>query len=404
VNARVVERPTSVAEASALLRETDGTVLFHGAGTALGWGGRVPGTDLVVDTRALTGVLDHTPGDMTASVRAGTPLAELQAAVGEHGQWLALDPPTEGAGATVGGLLAAGDSGPSRLRYGNLRDLVIGVTLVLPDGTVARSGGHVIKNVAGYDLAKLVHGSMGSLALVVEVVVRLHPRPVGSVTTVGPADAQQAADAAARLTASTLEPTAVEWFTTGADPTGRLVVRSDGSPVAVAAAAAQVEDVLAGAGVQAASCPPSEVPGLWDEVARAVVGEPEETVVRLSTLPSDLSATADHARGRPRRPGWTSGWSPAPRWGCTRCAWPDRTPGPSSRWSTRSAVTPWTVAAPSSCGTGPPASTRSSTPSAPRRPPRRCCVGSGSSSTPPAGARPAASSPGTEGASHDPAT
>lgn len=292
----VVERPTSVGEASALLRDTEGTVLFRGASTALGWGGRVAATDLTVDTRALTGVLDHTAADMTASVRAGTPLAELQAAVGEHRQWLALDPPTEGAGATVGGLLAAGDSGPSRLRYGNLRDLVIGVTLVLPDGTVAHSGGHVIKNVAGYDLAKLVHGSLGSLALIAEVVVRLHPRPEVSVTTVGQADAQQATDAAARLTASTLEPTAVEWFTTGADTMGRLVVRSDGSPAAVAAAAAQVEALLVGAGVQAASCPPAEVPGLWDEVARAVVGEPDEAVVRLATLPSDLQATVEHAR------------------------------------------------------------------------------------------------------------
>jgi len=296
VNARVVERPTSVEEASQLLRDTDGTVLLRGAGTALGWGGPVAGTDLTVDTRALTGVLDHTAADMTASVRAGTPLAELQAAVGEHGQWLALDPPTEAAGATLGGLLAAGDSGPSRLRYGNLRDLVIGVTLVLPDGTVARSGGHVIKNVAGYDLAKLVHGSMGSLALVAEVVVRLHPRPAESVTTVGEADADQAADAAARLTASTLEPTAVEWFTTGDDATGRLVVRSDGSPVAVAVAAAGVEAVLGAAGVRASSCPPAEVPGLWDELARAVVGEQDETVVRVATLPSDLAATVAHAR------------------------------------------------------------------------------------------------------------
>lgn len=296
MNAQVVERPTSVEEVSQLLRDTDGTVLLRGAGTALSWGGRVAGTDLTVDTRDLTGVLDHTAADMTASVRAGTTLAELQAAVGEHGQWLALDPPTEGAGATLGGLLAAGDSGPSRLRHGNLRDLVIGVTLVLPDGTVAHSGGHVIKNVAGYDLAKLVHGSMGSLALVAEVVVRLHPRPAESVTTVGDADADRAADAAARLTASTLEPTAVEWFTTGDAAAGRLVVRSDGSPVAVAVAAAGVEAVLGQAGVGGSTCPPEEVPVLWDELARAVVGEQDETVVRVATLPSDLAVTAAHAR------------------------------------------------------------------------------------------------------------
>lgn len=295
-DADVVERPTSVEQAAELLRDTEGTVLFRGAGTALGWAGRVAPTDLTVDTRDLTGVLDHTAADMTAAVRAGTPLGELQSVVGEHGQWLALDPPAGADGATVGGLLAAGDSGPSRLRYGNLRDLVIGVTLVLPDGTVARSGGHVIKNVAGYDLAKLVHGSMGSLALVAEVVLRLHPRPVASVTTSGPADAAQAAEAAARLTASQLEPTAVEWFTSADGADGRLVVRSDGSPAAVAAAAEQVEALLREAGVPAASSPPADGPGLWDEAARAVLGAPEQTVLRVSTLPSDLLETAEHAR------------------------------------------------------------------------------------------------------------
>ena len=101
MRAQVVERPTSVVEASQLLRDTDGTVLFRGAGTSLGWGGLVRSAEVTLDTRDLTGVVDHTAADMTASVRAGTPLAELQAAVGEHGQWLALDPPTEGAGATV---------------------------------------------------------------------------------------------------------------------------------------------------------------------------------------------------------------------------------------------------------------------------------------------------------------
>ena len=288
-----VERPTSVVEAAQLLRDSEGTVLFRGAGTALDWAGTVPVTDLVLDTRAMSAVLDHTPADMTAAVQAGTSLAELQAQLAGHGQWLALDPPTEAAGATVGGLLAAGDSGPSRLRHGNLRDLVIGVTLVLPDGTVARSGGHVIKNVAGYDLAKLLHGSLGSLALVAEVVLRLHPRPVEQVTTVGPADARQAAEAAGLIAASALEPTAVEWVQQ--DDGGRLLVRDGGSPVAVAAAASQLRTLLARAGVPAAVCAPEDVAGAWAEQARAVDGEEGDTILRVNTLPTDLTATAAHA-------------------------------------------------------------------------------------------------------------
>ena len=288
-----VERPTSVAEAAQLLRDSEGTVLFRGAGTALDWAGTVPVTDLVLDTRAMSAVLDHTPADMTAAVQAGTSLAELQAQLAGHGQWLALDPPTEAAGATVGGLLAAGDSGPSRLRHGNLRDLVIGVTMVLADGTVARSGGHVIKNVAGYDLAKLLHGSLGSLALVAEVVLRLHPRPVEQVTTVGPADARQAAEAAGLIAASALEPTAVEWVQQ--DDGGRLLVRDGGSPVAVAAAASQLRTLLARAGVLAAVCAPEDVAGAWAEQARAVDGEEGDTVLRVTTLPTNLTATAAHA-------------------------------------------------------------------------------------------------------------
>ncbi|MCY7343594.1 MAG: FAD-binding oxidoreductase, partial [Pseudonocardia sp.] len=198
-----VARPATVAETAAVLGDSAGTVLVRGGGTKLDWAGRVPDPDLVLDTTGLTGVLTHNPGDMTASVRAGSTLTALQEHLAASGQWLALDPPD--AGATLGGLLAAGDSGPSRLRYGGLRDHVIGVTLVLADGTVARSGGHVIKNVAGYDLAKLMYGSLGSLAVVAEVVLRLHPRPAASLTITGPADAAHATAAVLALAASPLE-------------------------------------------------------------------------------------------------------------------------------------------------------------------------------------------------------
>ena len=134
--------------------------------------------DAVLDTTGLTGVIAHNPGDMTVAVRAGTPLRRAAATSWPRtAQHVALDAARVADGATVGGLLATGDAGPSALVHGSLRDLVIGVTLVLADGTVARSGGHVIKNVAGYDLAKLVHGSYGTLAVVAEVVLRLHPVP-----------------------------------------------------------------------------------------------------------------------------------------------------------------------------------------------------------------------------------
>lgn len=287
-----VQRPGTVTEAAQLLRDTTGPVLFRGGGTKPDWAGRVRDPHLVLSTERLDGLLTHNAADMTASVRAGTPLTTLQDLLAGHGQWLALDPPSAASGATLGGLLAAGDSGPSRLRYGNLRDLVIGVTLVLADGTVARSGGHVIKNVAGYDLAKLVHGSLGSLALVAEVVLRLHPRPASSITIVGAADAAQATTAALRIAASTVEPTAVEWAQEGGS--GRLAVRCDGTPRAVAAATQEVTTLLADVGVAAEACPPAETPALWAAHAALVTGQEGETVVRVATLPSDLGSTAQH--------------------------------------------------------------------------------------------------------------
>ena len=113
-------------------------------------------------------------GDFTAVLEAGVPFAEAQAAFAEHGQRLAWDPPDPG-GATIGGIVATADSGPLRHRYGGVRDLVVGTTVVLSDGTVAKSGGKVIKNVAGYDLAKLFAGSFGTLGLIASISVRLHP-------------------------------------------------------------------------------------------------------------------------------------------------------------------------------------------------------------------------------------
>ncbi len=289
------ERPRTVAEAAGLLRRTAGTVLVRGGATKLDWAGRVDQPDLILDTAELRGVLTHNPADMTASVRAGTTLEELQRQLAGDGQWLALDPPTSSTGATVGGLLAAGDSGPSRLRYGGLRDLVIGVTLVLADGTVARSGGHVIKNVAGYDLAKIVNGSLGSLALIAEVVVRLHPRPEASLTIAGPATAAQATAAALALAASPHEPAAVEWVSNpgASGRTGQLLVRVDGTSAFVDGAGGRVRDLLAGLDVHASALSPVESTQVWQAQAGAVRGLEGETSLRICGLPGDFARLAE---------------------------------------------------------------------------------------------------------------
>ena len=288
------ERPTSVTDAAALLRSTSGPVLIRGAGTALDWGGRVDPVDTVLETAGLSGVLTHNAGDMTASVGAGTPLRALNERLAADGQFLALDPPVEEQGATVGGLLATGDAGPLRLRYGSPRDLVIGVTLVLADGTVAHAGGHVIKNVAGYDMAKLVHGSLGTLALVAEVVVRLHPRPATSAVVAAPADAAAATRAALALMTSPLEPSAVEWASDG--DVGRLLVRFDGPQAGVDAQAEGAAALLSREGLLPERLPEDGTRDLWRDHAAATRGRHDELVVRLSTLPSRLADVAVAAR------------------------------------------------------------------------------------------------------------
>lgn len=273
-------RPTSLAEAHRAVAASTGSVLVRGGGTAADWGAPVPAPDLVVDTTAMDQVTAHNPADMTVAVQAGIRLADLQSALAPAGQWLALDPPTGPAGATLGGLLASGDAGPRRLAYGALPDLVIGITVVLADGTVARAGGHVIKNVAGYDLAKLFAGSLGAFGLVAELVLRVHPRPQASVTLAVPADAATALATTQAVRASPLEAVAAEW------DGHRLLVRFEGTTGGVAARQRAAKD-LPGLG-DAEPLVDAAEQAAWDQLGTAAYGTDGDTVVRAGTRPDRL--------------------------------------------------------------------------------------------------------------------
>src|ERR1019366_4286120 len=148
-------------------------VIPRGGATKMAWGNPPRGGDLIISTRRLSRIVEHAWGDMTATVEAGCTLQQLQQTLAEHGQRLALDPLWPGK-ATIGGILATNDSGALRIRFGSLRDLIIGITLVLADGTLAKSGGKVVKNVAGYDLPKLATGSLGTLGIITQAIFRLH--------------------------------------------------------------------------------------------------------------------------------------------------------------------------------------------------------------------------------------
>lgn len=184
VPASLVVEPGNEAEVAAVLRFANDAglrVAPRGGGTKLCWGNPPAPVDLIVSTLRLNQIIEHAWADLTVTVEAGCTIRNLQERLVQHGQRLALDALWPDP-ATVGGVLATNDSGVLRLRFGALRDLIIGVTLALPDGTLARSGGKVVKNVAGYDLPKLATGALGTLGVITRAVFRLHPLPQGDRT------------------------------------------------------------------------------------------------------------------------------------------------------------------------------------------------------------------------------
>jgi glycolate dehydrogenase FAD-binding subunit len=290
-------RPTDLRSLRDAVLDTAGTVGIAGAGTAAGWAGRLAPVDTVLDTTGLTGVVTHNPGDMTVSVRAGTPLRDLQAELAPHGQHVSFDAARVADGATVGGLVATADAGPAALVFGSLRDLVIGVTMVLADGTMARSGGHVIKNVAGYDLAKLLHGSYGTLGVLAEVVLRLHPVPERSATLAIHCSLDEAAAHAATVLGGPYEPAALEWTSDGV-----LLIRLEGTADALDARMQRLRTALGTGELLNPSASPDEsaVRRLgtdesavrradpWVRHASLVRGDPRLASLRIGVRPSRL--------------------------------------------------------------------------------------------------------------------
>src|SRR5580693_2683271 len=289
--------PASTQEASALLRAAAAfnlAVVPRGAGTGLGWGPPASACDLVIDLQAMDRVIEHAAGDLVARVQAGATIGHLASVLGAAGQELALDVPAD---ATVGGVVATGTAGPRRFRYGAPRDLLIGITAVRADGVVAHSGGKVVKNVAGYDIGKLLAGSQGTLALITEATFRLHPVPPAAAWVTaefGPEDRAAAAAAVAAAAGSVLVPSAVELDWPGSRL--RVGVLLEGTAAGVADRVRQMSSLLASVGASPAV---ADVPvRWWDQVPAS--GAPA-VVVRVtfwvSALAGVLEAVAAAASG-----------------------------------------------------------------------------------------------------------
>ena len=275
---------------------------FVGGGTALALGAPPTGLDAVVRTERLARIIEHAPADQVVIVEAGLPLAALQAQLAAHGQRLALDPPRPDR-ATIGGLVATAGFGPLRARYGAIRDLIIGVTLVLADGTVARGGGKVVKNVAGFDLPKVACGSLGTLGLVAAAAFRLHPLPeaVHTVMMPGVRPEQVVALIAAARDAQ-LEPTcAVAVTATGAgDATGAagrfdLGVRFEGFGQGVAQQVARLVEIAKAAGAPGEPLSEDAAAAIWRRHDAVRTAGPLR--VRAAALPTRFPEVAAQLAG-----------------------------------------------------------------------------------------------------------
>ena len=285
----LVARPASVPEVAEVLRATAAhglSVVPCGRRTKLGWGMPPRSADVLLDLSGLDQVLEHAAGDLVVNTQAGARLADVQATLATAGQQLAVDETSPGA--SIGGTIAAGTSGPRRVVAGTVRDLLIGVSVVRADGVEAKAGGRVVKNVAGYDLGKLMVGSFGTLAVVTEAWFRLHPLPeVRRWVSVEVHDAADAHRLAHAVVHGQAVPSAVE-IDMPASGAGRLDVLLEGRPDGVSGRSSTVRELLGSCATQS-----DEPPAGWASYPWESAGD---TGLKLTFVLSGLGDVLTAAR------------------------------------------------------------------------------------------------------------
>jgi glycolate oxidase FAD binding subunit len=289
VQPALAARPANASEVTAALvaaNEAGAAVVPWGSGSQQDLGMPPRRYDLALDLSRLDRVVEYEPADLTVTVEAGVRLGDLQRALGEHGQWLPLSAPLA-SGATVGGVLATNASGPERYRYGTARDLLIGIGFVLPDGTLAKSGGRVVKNVAGYDLGKLQIGALGSVGVIVQATFKVAPLPARRQTQRVEGTLPGLMSITRAVGDKLLAALAV--VISGPSPQGRwrLEVEFAGGAAAVQRSLQELETLAAASGLQAAQA-----------AGGVPAAQPEDRLrVRASVQPSASSACCERLAG-----------------------------------------------------------------------------------------------------------
>jgi glycolate oxidase FAD binding subunit len=273
-------------------------VLPCGNGSKLHWGGLAQGIQVVVSTARLNQLVEHASGDLTVTAEAGMPLAQLQAMLATAGQFLAVDPAFPDR-ATLGGIVATADTGAWRQRYGGIRDMLIGLSMVRTDGKVAKAGGRVVKNVAGYDLMKLLTGSYGTLGILSQVTFRIYPLPAASQTVVLTGTADLIAKATAVILASVLSPTALDLLTPaivaklGLGSGIGLGLRFQSIDVSVAQQSEQVLQIGQNLGLAATRLEATVETSLWQQLRTQIDVAPPDLAItcKIGVEPSQAVAT-----------------------------------------------------------------------------------------------------------------
>jgi len=293
VSARFLVEPGSDEELARVLKLANAAGLAaipRGGGTKLEWGNRPARADVILSTARLHRVIEHAWADLTVSAEAGCTIAKLQETLAKHGQRLALDAlwPER---ATVGGVLSTNDSGALRLRFGSLRDLVIGVTLALADGTMASSGGKVVKNVAGYDLPKLATGALGTLGVITRAIFRLHPLPRETRTiSCGTEDVREVQWLVLTIQNSKLAHSALQ-ICCGTEMQPRVDILFEGTEAGLTAQLEQVKSMMGAATITDAG---GDMWNARQEICSAGKrGETEFALAKFGSLPSQMAETIE---------------------------------------------------------------------------------------------------------------
>ena len=289
------------------------TILPCGSGSKLNWGGLVKSPQLALSTQRLNQIIEHAVGDLTVTVEAGVKLADIQAKLQQYQQFLPLDPAYPDS-ATLGGIVATADAGSWRQRYGGVRDMVLGLSFVRADGAIAKAGGRVVKNVAGYDLMKLFTGSYGTLGIISQITFRVYPLPKASRTLLLTGEAEAIAIASQTLLKSSLTPTAADALSASLVSrleSGRgmgLLIRFQSIPESVQEQAQHLATLAQQVGLQIASYDNNDESALWQRLQSFISLPATEAAVtcKIGVMPTSAipllthldQLTADRGLGR----------------------------------------------------------------------------------------------------------